>query len=76
MRGAASAKGIESLTSALRLDPVDTVRAAAAGALGEFGSKVGPQAVTYITRAKDDPSAIVREAASRALEKLRLPKDS
>ena len=41
MRGAASAKGIESLTLALRLDPDPAVRASAAASLGEFGNKVG-----------------------------------
>jgi hypothetical protein len=77
MRGATSAKGIESLTLALQLDRDPTVRAAAAGALGEFGSRVPAKTAGLVTKAKDyDSSAIVREAASRALEKIRAGKDS
>jgi HEAT repeat protein len=76
MRGATSAK-VESLTQALRLDREPTVRAAAAGALGEFGSRVPAKTVDLVTKAKDyDASAIVREAASRALEKIKVGKDS
>jgi HEAT repeat protein len=67
MQGAKDHAG--AIAQALRGDPLDAVRAAAASALGELGR----DADQVLRLARTDPSARVREAAERALEKIHKP---
>jgi formylglycine-generating enzyme required for sulfatase activity len=60
---------VKLLSSLLRLDEHEQMRAAAATALGEFGADA-KSAVKYLEAAKVDSSSKVREAANAALAKI------